>query len=245
MALQCVILAGGLATRMRPITDRVPKALVPVLGTPFADWQLRRLASQGVERVVYSIGYRGDMLREYVADGSRYGLAVTWVDEGSQLRGTGGAVRLALDRGALNDAFFVMYGDSYLLADLRLVEQAWRSSGLPALMTVIRNENRWDLSNAIYENRRVTLYDKSRPLQLRTQMRWIDYGLSVLTRDMVAGSFLCEAVGDLADLMRQVSLNGQLAGMEVAERFYEVGSPQGLRELEEYLSSHTTRSDIY
>jgi len=238
MALQCVILAGGLGTRMRPITDRVPKALVPVLGTPFADWQLRRLASQGVERVVYSIGYRGDMLREYVADGSRYGLAVTWVDEGTQLRGTGGAVRLALDGGVLDEAFFVMYGDSYLLADLRLVELAWRSSGLPALMTVLRNENRWDLSNAIYEDGRVTFYDKSRPLPLRTQMRWIDYGLSVLTRDVVAEGFCRQAVGDLADLMRQVSLNGQLAGLDVVERFYEAGSAQGLRDLEEYLSSH-------
>jgi NDP-sugar pyrophosphorylase family protein len=238
MALQCAILAGGRGTRMRPMTDLSPKALVPVLGTPFADWQLRKLAAQGVERVVYSIGYRGDMLRQYVADGSRYGLAVTWVDEGTQLRGTGGAVRLALDRGALDEAFFVMYGDSYLLADLRPVERAWRSSGLPALMTVIRNENRWDRSNAIYEDGRVTLYDKSRPQQLLAQMRWIDYGLSVLTRDVVADGFSCEGVGDLADLMQQVSRNGQLAGLEVAERFYEVGSPQGLRDLEEYLSSH-------
>ena len=238
MALQCVILAGGLGTRLRPMTNLLPKALVPVLGTPFADWQLRHLAAQGVERVVYSIGYLGDMLRQYVADGARYGLAVTWVDEGSQLRGTGGAVRLALDYGALDEAFFVMYGDSYLLADLRLVEQAWRSSGLPALMTVIRNENRWDRSNAIYEDRRVTLYDKSRPLQLRAQMRWIDYGLSVLTREVVAKGFSYEAGGDLADLMRQVSLNGQLAGLEVVERFYEVGSPQGLLDLEEYLSTH-------
>src|SRR5215831_6400470 len=118
MSLQCVILAGGLGTRMRPLTDRIPKALVPVLGKPFADWQLRHLRAQGVERVVYSIAYRGEMLREFVGDGSRYGLSVTWVDEGKHLLGTGGALRRALDSGTLDHAFFVLYGDSYLPTDL-------------------------------------------------------------------------------------------------------------------------------
>src|SRR5919197_6751225 len=99
MSLQCVILAGGLGTRMRPATEAIPKALVPVLGSPFADWQLRLLASRGVERVVYSVGYRGDMLRDHVGDGSCFGLQVAWVDEGDDLRGTGGALRLAPDSG--------------------------------------------------------------------------------------------------------------------------------------------------
>ena len=102
MALQCAVLAGGLGTRMRPLTETVPKALLPVLGAPFADWQLALLAEQGVERVVYCVGYRGELLREHVGDGSRHGLSVTWSDEGQELRGTAGAIRLALDRGALD-----------------------------------------------------------------------------------------------------------------------------------------------
>src|SRR5207247_2476011 len=167
MTLQVVILAGGLGTRMRPFTDAMPKALVPVLGAPFADWQLHRLAAQGVDRVVYSVGYRGEMLRDHVGDGSRYGLRVTWVDEGSELRGTGGALRLALDRGALDDAFFVLYGDSYLPVCMSEVERAWGGSGARGLMAVMRNEGRWDASNVGFADGRVTVYDKSRHRCLR------------------------------------------------------------------------------
>lgn len=236
MALQCAILAGGLGTRMRPRTETIPKALLPVCGIPFIDWQLRRLTSQGVQRVVLSIGYRGEMLREHVGDGSRFGVDVTWVDEGSDLRGTGGALRLALDEGALDEAFFVLYGDSYLPISMVRVERAWRLSGLPALMTVMRNENRWDSSNAIFADGRVTLYDKRRSEGLSGQLRWIDYGLSILTRTLVARAIDPGGHADLGDLFHDLALEGRLAGLEVSERFYEAGSPAGLRELEAYLS---------
>ena len=239
MSLQCVILAGGLGTRMRPLTDRMPKALLPVLGTPFVDWQLRNLAAQGIDRVVCCIAYRGDMLQRFVGNGSRYGILVNWVDEGRELLGTGGALRRALDVGALEEAFFVMYGDSYLPTDLSRVEGAWRVSGLPALMTLMRNEDRWDRSNAVYADGRVLLYDKRRPAQWRPRMHWIDYGLSVLTRPVIADAGEPDSVFDLADLMRELSIAGRLAGLEVAERFYEVGSPEGKRDFENYLSTRT------
>jgi NDP-sugar pyrophosphorylase family protein len=235
MALQCVILAGGLGTRMRPLTETVPKALIPVLGAPFADWQLALLAQQGIERVVCCVGYRGEMLRDHVGDGGRYGLTVTWSDEGPHLRGTAGAIRLALDRGALDDAFFVIYGDSYLPAGPAGAEAAWQRSGAPALMTVLRNEGRWDRSNCIFRDGRVVLYDKSRPLERRGEMRWIDYGLSVLTRRAIEDHVPAGGVADLADLQHRLSVTGRLAGLEVHERFYEAGSPEGLRELEAYL----------
>jgi NDP-sugar pyrophosphorylase family protein len=222
---------------MRPDTETIPKALVSVHGAPFADWQLRHLAAQGVERVVYSIGYRGDMLRDHVGDGSGFGLQVTWVDEGSDLRGTGGALRLALDGGALDEAFFVLYGDSYLPVSMARVEDAWRLSGMPALMTVMRNEGRWEASNAVYADGRVVLYDKARPPERRDEMRWVDYGLSVLTQGVVARAIEPGAVEDLAAVLRDLSLAGQLAGLEVRERFYEAGSPTGLRDLEAHLAS--------
>ncbi len=236
MTLQCVILAGGLGTRMRPLTETIPKALVPVRGLPFVDWQLRHLAGQGVRRVVFSVGYRGEMLRDHVGDGARFGLQAAWVDEGSQLRGTGGALRLALDEGALDDAFFVLYGDSYLPIAMVPVERAWRLSGLPALMTVLHNEDRWDRSNAAFAGGRVHLYDKGRPEGLRAQLRWIDYGLSILTRSVVAEALDRGARADLAELFRTLSQAGRLAGFEVHQRFYEAGSPEGLRDLEDYLS---------
>jgi len=233
--LQCVVLAGGIGTRMRPQTQRLPKALLPVLGHPFADWQLRLLAEQGVERVLYSIGYRGEMIRDLVGDGSRWGLRVGYVDEGERLRGTGGALRLALDEGLLEDEFFVLYGDSYLPTDMAAVGRAWKAAPQPALMTVYRNDDRWDRSNAVYDDGRVLIYDKSRPADRVAEMRWIDYGLSALAREC-ATRIPAGAVVDLADLMRDLSVAGELAGLEVAERFYEAGSAEGIRELERYLS---------
>jgi len=187
--------------------------------------------------MLYLVGYRGSMIRDYVGDGADWGVKVTYADEGEALRGTGGALRLALARGLLPEAFFLLYGDSFLPVDLPLVEASWRASGLPALMTVLRNEERWDKSNAILREGRVELYDKTRPRERLAEMHWIDYGLSVLTAELLGSRIPSGAVADIADLMRDLSLTGELAGLEVSERFYEVGSTQGLRDLEEYLAA--------
>lgn len=235
--LQCVILAGGVGSRLRPLTEQTPKALLPVLGRPFCDWQLELLAERGVERVLYSVGYRGEMIRDHVGDGGRWGLQVSYVDEGEHLRGTGGALRLALDLGELEEAFFVLYGDSYLPADMGAIESAWEASSLAALMAVFRNDGQWDKSNAIYADGRVLLYDKQRPADRVAEMHWIDYGLSVLSPEVVAERIPKHGVTDLADLMLELSEEEELAGFEVTERFYEAGSREGLRDLERYLSS--------
>jgi NDP-sugar pyrophosphorylase family protein len=233
--MQCVILAGGLGTRMQPLTNTIPKALVPVAGRPFVDHQLRWLASRGVREVVFCIGYRGEQLRDFVGDGAGWGLSVRYVDEGGELRGTGGALRLALDEGVLAEAFLLLNGDSYLPIDLPPIWQAFQQSGAPALMVVFRNENRWDASNAIYERGRIVLYDK-RSAGRRPELQWIDYGLAALTRDLVDDRIERGATSDLAELFHQLSLEGELAGFEVTTRFYEVGSQEGLRELESYFS---------
>jgi N-acetyl-alpha-D-muramate 1-phosphate uridylyltransferase len=228
--VQCVILAGGRGTRMQPVTDTIPKALVPVAGRPFVEHQLKWLNDQGVTDIVVCIGYRGAQLREVVGDRARF------VDEGDELRGTAGALRLALDEGVLAESFMVLYGDSYLPIALPPIWEAFRESGAPALMVVMRNENRWDASNARFEKGRVVDYDK-RNAGRRPELRWIDYGLAVLDRGLVAKRLEPGAVADLADLYRELSLEGDLAGYEVSERFYEVGSPDGIADLERYLDS--------
>lgn len=233
--LPCVILAGGLGTRMRPVTERIPKVLLPVLGRPFIDWQLEWLRSQSVAQVLLSVGYRGDQVRDHVGDGRSFGLHVGYVDEGPQLRGTAGALRLALDHDLLPEAFFVLYGDSYLSVDLRKVEQSWRTSGLDALMTVFQNHDRWDRSNAIMAQGRVVVYDKAHPREYGTRMRWIDYGLSVLTEEVVRESVAPQRTADLADLFGTLAREGRLAAYEAHERFYEAGSPEGLAALEDHL----------
>lgn len=236
---QCVILAGGLGLRMRPMTERIPKALIPVRGVPFAHHQLAWLAAQGVRCVVYSIGMKGDMIRDYVGDGSGWGLAVTYVDDGAELKGTAGALRLALDAGVLGDAFFVLYGDSFLPIDIPPVARAFAASGAPALMTVFRNHGQWDTSNVVYADGRVVAYDKERR-EPCADMVYIDYGFSVLARTVVEEHVPPAAVLDLAALFRALSRQGRLAGYEVAERFYEIGSPDGLRDLEAYLAAAKT-----
>jgi len=222
--MQCVILAGGLGTRMRPLTDVIPKTLLPVRGRPFAWYQLDWLARHGVTEVVYCIGHQGDQIRLYWAT-EPSPVALRWVDEGEQLRGTAGALRLALAEGALDESFFVLYGDSFLPVDFAPIWSAFQSSHAPALMTVLRNEGRWDSSNVVYSDGLVTLYDKR---SSAGGMLYIDYGLSALRRSIIEES----ADTDLSTLFHRLSIAGRLAGYEVAERFYEIGSPQGLLDLE-------------
>jgi MurNAc alpha-1-phosphate uridylyltransferase len=231
-----VILAGGRGTRMAPATDEIPKALLPVAGRPFADWQLAWLASEGVDRVTYSIGYLGDLIRQHVGVGEPWGLRVDYVDEGRDLRGTGGALRQALEQDALEDEFLVLYGDSYLRVDLREAWETLRGSAARALMTVYRNDGKWERSNAVFEHGLVTRYEKGLEA-IPDDMCFVDYGLSVFRRSTVDASIPAEAVVDLADVFTSLSLAGELAGFEANERFYEIGSPDGLVELESLLRS--------
>jgi NDP-sugar pyrophosphorylase family protein len=226
--MQCVILAGGLGTRMWPLTETCPKTLLPVLGQPFAWYQVQWLAAQGVDEVVYCIGHQGSLIKSYWDTHHSPVRSIQFVDEGPSLRGTAGALRLALDRGVLDETFLVLYGDSFLPIQLGPVWSAFEASELPALMTVLRNEGRWDTSNVIYADGRVLLYDKSP----NHQMRYIDYGLSAFHRETIASV----QHSDLAAMFHDLSLHGELAGFEVHERFYEIGSPSGLRDFEEYLS---------
>lgn len=230
-----MILAGGRGDRMRPLTDSLPKTLLPVAGEPFASHQLAWLAREGVKRVVYCIGYRGDMVRLHVGDGARWGLAVEYVDEGEKLRGTAGALRLALDQGVLASRFLVLYGDSYLPIALEPVWSAFEASGRPGLMTVLRNEGRWDRSNAVVEDGVVSLYDKA-PGETPRAMQWIDYGLSALQQSVVETRIPASGFAALTDLFHELSLDGELAAYEVQERFFEIGSAPGLAELERHLA---------
>jgi NDP-sugar pyrophosphorylase family protein len=222
---------------MRPATDTLPKPLLPVAGEPFAVHQLRWLASEGVTEVVYSIGYLGSMIRDALANRDDLGCTVRFVDEGSQLVGTGGAVRLAVDEGALQGAFFVLYGDSYLQIDLAAVQDSFEQSGAEALMTVYRNDGEWDSSNAEFDGRWVVRYDKREPDPEAAGMRYIDYGLSILRADTVRGRLSPGARSDLADMLTSLSRDGRLAGYEAQHRFYEIGSPTGLADLRRHLES--------
>jgi NDP-sugar pyrophosphorylase family protein len=222
------ILAGGFATRLRPITETVPKALVKVAGKQFIAHQLSYLHVQGITNVVLCVGYLGNMIRDFVGNGKSFGLNVRYSEDGASLLGTGGALRGAIS--LLGDQFFVLYGDSFLPIDFSAVQQAYQLSGKQALMTVLKNGNQWDKSNVHFLDGRLLEYNKRAP---RAEMTHIDYGLSVVS----ASVFMKRSLGqsfDLADVYNCLSLKGELAGLEVHERFYEIGSHAGLRETEDY-----------
>jgi NDP-sugar pyrophosphorylase family protein len=222
---------------MRPLTDVRPKTLLPVAGRPFAWHQMNWLRAQGIDDVVYCIGHHGEQIREYWETEPKPVRSLRYVDEGTDLRGTGGALRLAADERVLEESFFVLYGDSFLPVEFAPVWRAFEASGSPALMTVLKNQGRWDRSNVIYDGGRITLYAKNAEPSIQARMQYIDYGLSVLRRELIEA--IAERTFDLSAVFQRLSTDGQLAGYEVAERFYEIGSPDGLRDLEEYLQSRT------
>jgi Nucleoside-diphosphate-sugar pyrophosphorylase involved in lipopolysaccharide biosynthesis/translation initiation factor 2B, gamma/epsilon subunits (eIF-2Bgamma/eIF-2Bepsilon) len=219
------VLAGGLATRLRPLTDRMPKALIKVSGEPFLAHQLRLLRSQGVRQVVLCLGYLGEKIKEEFGNGSQYDMKIDYSFDGPSLLGTGGALKRALP--LLPREFFVLYGDSYLPISYAPVASAFRESGKPALMTVFRNENRWDTSNVQFDGKTIRRYDKKNRTK---EMHYIDYGLGILRANVLA-TWPDNQPFELADVYRALAENKELAGFEVTQRFYEIGSKEGLAEL--------------
>ena len=224
LSLPVAILAGGLATRLGSVTERIPKSLVEVAGKPFAEHQIELLRQHAVTDIVFLVGHLGGMIHEALGDGSRWGVQLRYVFDGSQAPGTGGAIRRALTE--LGDPFFVLYGDSYLECDYGAIERTFLAGGKAGLMTVCRNDNRWDRSNVVFMDGRIVRYDKQRQTP---EMRHIDYGLGVFRSSVFAQRAGDEAF-DLAAVYQDLIANDDLAGFEVPSRFYEIGSPAGLDE---------------
>lgn len=228
--MQAVILAGGLATRMRPLTLKTPKALLEVAGRPFIAWQLERLAECGFTDVVVCVGFLGERVREFVGDGSHFDLKVRFSDDGPRLLGTAGAVRAALN--LLAPAFLVTYGDSYLpfdyAAPLRDLEQDSQALGT---MSVFRNAGQWDQSNTAVTGDRVVRYQKGAS---EPQLDHIDYGAIALRRSVIEK--LPDGVPHGLDAIQtELARDGSLRAYAAEHRFYEIGSAEGLRDLEHYL----------
>lgn len=230
------ILAGGLAKRLRPITAKIPKALVTVAGEPFLSHQLRLLYSTGVRRVVLCVGYLGEMIEKQFGDGARFDMQITYSFDGPRLLGTGGALKKALP--LLGEYFFVLYGDSYLPIDYRSAARAFLGSRKSALMTVFKNEDRWDTSNVWFDRNEVRRYDKK---NRTVDMQYIDYGLGILRAETLAG-WPDNKPFDLAVVYEDLVKKKQLAGFEVTKRFYEIGSAEGVAELDSLLRKHVAFS---
>jgi NDP-sugar pyrophosphorylase family protein len=229
--LPVCILAGGLGTRLGAAVADTPKPLLKVAGEPFLRHQLRLLGRHGASRIVLCVGYLGERIEAALGNGADLGLDVRYAFDGPHLRGTAGAVRGALD--LLGEAFMVLYGDTYLRIDYGEVQRAFESSGCPALMTVLRNEGRWDTSNVVLEGDRVAAYDKAHPTP---DMEWIDYGLGVLRAEALDTAGPNEP--DLVAVYHELAARDELAAYLATERFYEIGTPAALAETDAFLREH-------
>lgn len=227
--MQCVILAGGLATRIRPMTDEIPKSMVKFLNKPFLEYQINILRKNGIAELILCVGYLYEQIENYFENGSRFGVNIRYSYEKERLLGTGGAIKKA--KNLLNKEFFILYGDSYLDTDYQKIYKYFKEIDYPAIMTVYKNENKLDRSNLIFKDGIIELYDKENKIP---EMEYIDYGLSIVSKEVLEE--IPENIPyDLAKLYKKLSQEKRLAGFEVSHRFYEIGSLHGLKEFENFV----------
>ena len=227
MTLPVAILAGGLGTRLGKKALNKAKVLIDVAGKPFISRQLNYLSDQGIKDIVICVGHLGNQIKNYIGNGSKYNLNVSYSDDSDRLLGTGGSIKKACQ--ILGEHFFILYGDSFLPVNFSLVEKAYFQEKKPALMTVLKNKGRWDKSNAYFKDKCVK-YNKKKP---QKNMDYIDYGLNIV-RNSIFSDFPSNEVFDLADVFENLSNKSLLAGFEIYDRFYEIGSINGLNDTIEF-----------
>ncbi|MGB3016980.1 MAG: sugar phosphate nucleotidyltransferase [Ignavibacteria bacterium] len=229
MMNQLVLLAGGKATRLRPVTETIPKSMLEVAGKPFIAHQLELVRKNAIEKVLVCASFLGEQIKNYLGDGSRFGMSVEYSFDGDELLGTGGAIKKAMNM--LDEQFYVMYGDSYLNTDFELINEYFFAQSKPALMTVYLNEGKWDNSNVLFEKGNLLKYDK---VNRTSDMKHIDYGLGILPKQAFE-EYNNKTVFDLSEVYGKLLEKDLLAGYEVKERFYEIGSFTGLEETDKFL----------
>ena len=230
MITNLVLLAGGLATRLQPVSQTIPKSLIDINGQPFIAHQLTLLKEQGITDIVICAGYLGEQIEKFVGNGHGFGLNIKYSYDGEKLLGTAGAIKKAFP--LLPETFFVMYGDSYLPIDFEQVSNFFESQNRQALMTIIENNNQWDKSNVIFSDGQITKYDKKDTV---SEMRFIDYGLGIMTKKCF-NNVIDNEVFDLASIYQSLVKQDELAGYDVKERFYEIGSFSGIEEFKKYIN---------
>jgi NDP-sugar pyrophosphorylase family protein len=224
--MQIVVLAGGLATRLRPLTEKIPKSMVEVYNKPFLEYQIELLKENGINDLLLCVGYLGNSIQSYFGNGERLGVRIKYSFDGEKPLGTGGALKKA--EGLLQDEFFLMYGDSYLMYDYQSILKEFQKHKKLSLLVVYKNENKYDKSNVVIEKGMVKMYDKENKME---RMVYIDSGLSILKKEALQlipeNQFF-----DLADLYQKLAYKGEMLAYQAKQRFYQIGSFEGLKEFE-------------
>jgi N-acetyl-alpha-D-muramate 1-phosphate uridylyltransferase len=229
-----VLLAGGLSTRLRPMTLNIPKAMIKICDEPFISHQLKLFKRENIKNVIICVGFLGEQIVDFVGDGKKFGLNVSFSFDGDKLLGTGGSIKKALPK-IMDENFFVMYGDSYLDIEFAPIMNFFNEHKKSGLMTVIKNDDKWDKSNVVYTDSRIILYNKRN----RTQdMHFIDYGLGILKKSVFNDWEENKNFG-LDEVYEKLVSKNELLGYEIYKRFYEIGSFEGIKETEEYIKKST------
>jgi len=230
--MQVLISCGGLATRLRPLTKKIPKSMVEIEGKPFLEHQLNLLKKNGLKDIVLSIGFKGNQIRKYFATGKKFGVKIKYNPDGKKLLGTGGAIKKA--EKLLNDAFLVIYGDSYLPFDFQKAINYFNRFQKLGLMTVFKNANRYEPSNVEVQGNLVKSYSKKRKTK---KMLYIDYGVSIFKKEVLK-NFPADTAFDLSLIHKDLIKKKQLLAFPVKQRFYQIGSFDGLEEFRQYLKNN-------
>lgn len=239
--MQIVIIAGGMATRLGEITEKIPKSMIEICKKPFIYWQLKILKNNGINDVVLCLGHYADQIMDYIGDGSKFGMNVKYSLDGEKKIGTGGAIKKALH--LLEDRFFVMYGDSFLDINynnigvfdgiywpMRNYNETGEMKNRLGLMTVFKNYDNFDNSNVEYDDYTILKYSKN---EKTDRMNYIDYGLGILDKKCFEN--IDEQSFDLSKIYSSLAEIGQLSGYEVNKRFFEIGSVDGIKDTQEYI----------
>lgn len=226
-----VILAGGMATRLYPVTLEIPKSLIDINGKPFIQHQIDLIKSKGINKIVLCLGNFAKPIEDFLGNGNSDSFDIKYSYDGDTLLGTGGAIKKAFP--LLSDPFMIMYGDSYLNIEYIDIMEYFNNFDKSGLMTVLKNENKWDKSNIVFREGRIIKYEKVDD----TEFDYIDYGFSILRKNALT-PFMSEDKFDLKDVFKDLISKQEMLGFEVFNRFYEIGSFQGIEETKDYLLKH-------
>jgi N-acetyl-alpha-D-muramate 1-phosphate uridylyltransferase len=235
--MQAVILAGGLATRLRPLTKNIPKSMVIINNKPFLQYQLELLKKNGITDIVLCVGYLHEQIEDYFQNGKDFGVNIKYSKEGKNLLGTAGALKNAVD--LLEEKFFLTYGDSYVFLDFQKILSYFNAHSEMALMVVYNNNDKYDKSNVCLNGDKVSKYDKN----AGDNMVYIDYGVSLLRKEILR--FIPDGmVYSLDDVFKEIIKQNSMLAFEARERFYEIGSFKGLEEFTNYILSGSNSDGV-
>lgn len=223
-------MAGGLATRLRPLTNDIPKSLILIQGKPFLQYQIELLTRYDIKDIVLCVAYMGKKIEDYFGDGNKFGVKITYSYEKNKLLGTGGALKLV--EPYLNENFFLLWGDSYVRLNYKEMHDFHlkNTNDFDVTIAIFYNIRNYDKSNIIYERGRIKKYEKNS----KDEMKYIDAGIMVFNKKILK-RIPSGKVFQIEDLFHKLAKEEKLKPFLIKKRYYEIGSLKGLNQFKKFV----------